>query len=178
MGNELRKRPLLWTHLRLDENNKSIKRLFSAASYLVNSFFPLAVANSYLKCVKVASRFVLIHPRRIKICSWWNELIASSEPLSFDDCRIGYFCRSVSNLYTLSGFENQSMQSPFPILSTIVLILSMPYSPQANSTTENVKKHTHILMVQFNWILWVAIFQPIISFRHGIYLDSDKFEAK
>lgn len=91
----------------------------------------------YLKCVNVASRLALIQPRLIRMSSWVSCDVACIEPALLEFCRIGYFWRSDSNLSTLLGSANHSMRSPLSILSTINRILSMPYSPHANSTTEN-----------------------------------------
>lgn len=97
------------------------------------------VSFTHLKCVSVKSRLVLIQPRLHRISNWRSTDVASIGPLFFDVCRSGYFCRSVSNFMILFGSPNHSVRSPLSILSTIRRILSVPYSPQANSTTAKVE---------------------------------------
>lgn len=103
----------------------------------------------YLRCVNVESRLALITPLRINIRNWLPNDVACIEPCFFDTLFNGYFCRNTSNFRTLVGSTNHFTHSPFSILSTIILILSKPYSPHANSTT--VQKNKKKKKYNQNW---------------------------
>lgn len=126
----------------------------------LGSYYETINCIIYLKCVNVASRFALIQPRLIRISSWVSCDVASIEPSLLEFCRIGYFWRSDSNFSTLLGSANHSMRSPLSILSTINRILSMPYSPHANSTTEKKNCIWADVIIDFDFVVCTYCNRP------------------
>lgn len=93
--------------------------------------------NAYLRWVNVLSLLDFMKPRFIKIFNWFNGLVASSAPFSFELLVSWWIFRKSSNFMINDGSLSHCMHSPFSMLRTIKLILSFPYSPHANSITAN-----------------------------------------
>lgn len=91
----------------------------------------------YLRWVNVLSLRAFKKPRFIKIFNWFNGLVASNAPLSFELVDNGYIFRKSSSFNINEGSFSHCVQSPLSIRCTIKLILSCPYSPHANSITKN-----------------------------------------